>query len=168
MIKKVLLILAAVLPFTAAAQKFGTVDLEAVFTSMPEVTAMNTQLTEASKRYETELQKLGEEVNKLYADFQTIVDDPNTPDAIKQRRMQEITDRQQKVEQFRATAQQDLSRQQEQLMAPIQARIQEAIKAVGADGGYTFILPNEPNLILYKGADVTDVTAVVKTKLGIK
>lgn len=35
-------------------------------------------------------------------------------------------------------------------------------------GNFTFIFPNEQGFLLYTGTDVTDVTALVKTKLGIK
>ena len=82
--------------------------------------------------------------------------------------MQEIQDEGQKVEQFRQQATQDLQRQNEQLMAPILQKITEAIKSVGQEGSFTFIFPNEPSLLLYQGTDVTDVTPLVKTKLGIK
>ncbi len=43
----------------------------------------------------------------------------------------------------------------------------DAIKAVGQEGGYTFVFPNEQSLILYQGADVVNITADVKAKLGI-
>lgn len=168
MIKKLILALLVALPLSAAAQKFGTVDIDQVLQVMPEVADMQRQITEASQKYEAEFQKLIEEVNKLYTEFQTIADDPATPQTIKERRMQEIQDRQQKVEQFRNTATQDLQRQQEQLMGPIQARLTDAIKAVGQEGAFTFIFPNDPSLVLYQGTDVVDVTATVKAKLGIK
>ncbi|MDE6288350.1 MAG: OmpH family outer membrane protein [Muribaculaceae bacterium] len=168
MIKKLILALLVALPLSAAAQKFGTVDIDQVLQVMPEVADMQRQITEASQKYEAEFQKLVEEVNKLYTEFQSIAEDPATPQTIKERRMQEIQDRQQKVEQFRNTATQDLQRQQEQLMGPIQARLTEAIKAVGQEGSFTFIFPNDPSLVLYQGTDVVDVTATVKAKLGIK
>lgn len=168
MFKKLLLALAVVLPLSAFAQKFGTVDTEAILTAMPETTTARQQLDEASKKYEAEYQKLNEELNKLYTDFQAIQNDKETPDAIKDRRMQEIQDKGQKVEQFRQQATQDLQRQNEQLMAPILQKITEAIKSVGKEGSFTFIFPNEPSLLLYQGTDVTDVTPLVKTKLGIK
>lgn len=167
MFKKILLALAVVLPMTAAAQKFGTVRIDEVVSAMPETTEMQTTLSEASKKYETEFQKLQEEVDRLYTEFQNMQNDTNTPDAIKERRMQEIQDRAAKVEQFRQTATQDLQRQQEQLLAPITARFNEAVKAVGQEGNYTFVFPTEPALILYQGSDVTDITPLVKTKLGI-
>ena len=168
MLKKIILALLVALPMSAAAQKFGTVDINSIIETMPEVADLQRQLTEATQKYEAEFQKLVEEVNKLYTEYQQIAEDPATPQTIKDRRIQEITDRQQKVEQFRTTATQDLQRQQEQLMAPIQARMNDAIKAVGQEGGFTFIFPNEPSLILYQGVDVVDVTPAVKTKLGIQ
>ncbi len=167
MFKKILLAVALALPMSAFAQKFGVVDLEAIFQAMPETTAMQTQLTDTSKKYEEEFAKLQEEVNKLYADYQTIQNDAATPEPIKERKVQEINERVQKVDQFRNTAQQDLARLQETLMAPIQAKIQDAVKAVGAEGSFTFVFPNEKGLLLYTGTDVVDLTQQVRTKLGI-
>lgn len=168
MIKRLILAVLVALPFSALAQKFGVVDLDNVFQAMPETATAQTQLTDASKKYEDEFQKLREEVDKLFAEYQNLQKDPATPDAIKERRLNELTERDQKVQQFRNTASQDLARLQEQLMAPIQQKISDAVKAVGQEGGFTFIFPNEQGLLLYTGTDVTDVTALVKAKLGIK
>lgn len=168
MIKKLLLAVLVALPFSAFAQKFGVVDLETVFQAMPETATAQTQLTDASKKYEDEFAELREEVDKLFADYQNLQKDPSTPDAIKERRLNELQERDQKVQQFRNTASQDLARLQEQLMAPIQQKIADAVKTVGQEGNFTFIFPNEQALLLYTGSDVTDVTPLVKTKLGIK
>lgn len=168
MFKKIVLALLVALPLSAVAQKFGVVNVDEVFQAMPETATTQAQFTEASKKYEDEFQKLQEEINKLYTDFQTLMNDESTPESIKERRMQELQEKDQKLQQFRNTAAQDLQRLQEQLIAPIQQKMSDAIKAVGAEGGYTFIFPNEQSLILYTGTDVTDVTADVKTKLGIK
>lgn len=167
MIKKLLLAILVALPFSAMAQKFGVVNVESIFASMPETTQMQTQLQETSSRYEEEFGKLQEEVNKLYTEYQTIAEDANTPQSIKERRVQEIQERAGKVEQFRNTATQDLQRLQEQLMAPISQKINDAIKSVGQEGSFTFIFPNEPNFLLYTGTDVTDVTSQVRVKLGL-
>lgn len=168
MIKKLILAVLVALPFSAFAQKFGVVDLDNVFQAMPETATAQTQLTDASKKYEDEFQKLREEVDKLFAEYQNLQKDPATPDAIKERRLNELQERDQKVQQFRNTATQDLARLQEQLMLPIQQKLGEAVKAVGQEGNFTFIFPNEQGFLLYTGTDVTDVTALVKTKLGIK
>ena len=51
-------------------------------------------------------------------------------------------------------------------MAPVQEKVVKAIQTVGAEGNYTFIFENV--MPLYSGSDVTDVTPLVKTALGIK
>lgn len=168
MLKKLVLALVLALPFSALAQKFGVVDVESVFTSMPEFTTMQTTLSDLSKKYEAEYQKLTEQINKLQSDFQTVQNDPNTPESIKERRIQEIQETVQKAEQFANTAQQDISRQQQTLMQPIQSRIMEAVQSVGAEGSYTFIFPKDPAMLMYTGGDVTDVTPAVREKLGLK
>lgn len=167
MFKKIFLALALILPLSGMAQKFGVVDIDQVFQAMPETAAMQTQLEELSKKFEAEFQKLQDEVSKLYTEYQTIQNDPTTPESIKERRIQDITEKSQKLDQFRLMAQQDIQRQQETLASPIQAKLTEAVKAVGAEGGYTFVFPNEQGLLLYVGADVTNITAEVRKKLGI-
>lgn len=168
MLKKILLAVVMALPFSALAQKFGVVDFDAVLQAMPETAAMQTQLTETSKKYEDELAKLTEEFQKLYTEFQTLQADANTPESIKERRMQEIQERHAKIEQFSNTAQQDLQRLQQTLAAPIVQKVQDAVKAVGAEGAYTMVFPNAPDLLLYTGAGVEDITQQVRAKLGLK
>lgn len=166
MIKKLILVMAAAiaLPVAMSAQKFGIVETEPIFQGLPETTKMTEQLNEASKRYEDEFKKLQEEFDKKYTEFQALGQD--TPDSIKERRMAELQELDNKMQQFRNTAQQDLQRQQQTLMAPIQQKIMDAISAVGQEGGFTFIF--EDGLSIYTGKDVINVTADVKAKLGIK
>ncbi len=166
MFKKILLAVAVALPMGAAAQKFGVVDVATVFQNMPEAAEMQKEIQETSKQFEREIKKLQEEVNKLYTEYQTIQNDPNVSETIKESRVQTIQEKMQKVDQFRNTASQELNRISEQKSAPIQAKINDAIKAVGAEGGYTFIFPNEPGLILYTGNDVTDLTKAVQDKIA--
>lgn len=166
MIKKLLLAILIALPCTALAQKFGVFDTQAVLQALPELAAAQTQISEASKKYEDEFAKLNEEMNKKVTEFQTLSQDSTTPESIKQRRMEEMQELDNKIQQFRNTAMQDLQRQQEQLMAPIQQKVLEAVKAVGQEGSYTFIFEN--SVPVYFGTTVEDVTPAVKAKLGVK
>lgn len=152
------------LPMLASAQKFGTVNANEIIPAMPEFTEAQQTIAAASKQYEDEFAKLQDEINKLYGEFQQLAAD--TPDSIKERRMQDIQDRSNKAQQFAQTAQQDLERQQAQLMAPIQEKLTNAIKAVGANNGFTMIFPAE--VPAYVSTDVVDVTPMVKTQLGIR
>ena len=166
MIKKVILVMAAAiaLPIVMNAQKFGIVEADQVLQSLPDMAQVQAQLTEASKRYEDEYQKLEEEMDKKFTEYQALGQD--TPQSIRERREAELTELNAKMQQFRNTAQQDLQRQQQTLMAPIEQKFMDAVKAVGQEGGYTFIF--QDGMSLFNGADVVNVTADVKAKLGIK
>ncbi|MDE6343360.1 MAG: OmpH family outer membrane protein, partial [Muribaculaceae bacterium] len=161
MIKKLLVALLVALPLCASAQKLGVVDTSAILPLMPEYKAAEQQLQEASQKYETEFAKLREEMEKKFADFQTLSEDPNTPQSIKDRRMQEVQELDQKVNQFYQTAQQDLQRQEQQLLQPVQQKMVEAIQSVGAENGFAMILPNVE--AAYTITYVVDVTPLVKT-----
>lgn len=165
MFKKVILVLALAiaLPVAINAQKFGVVDVNTIFTAMPDFTAMQNQVTEASKKYEDEFKKLQEEFDKKFAEYQALGQD--APQSIKERRESELQELGQKIDQFRNTAQQDLQRQQQTLMAPIEQKIMDAIKAVGQEGAYTFIF--QDGQAAYQGNDVVNVTDAVKKKLGL-
>lgn len=165
MIKRFLLATLIALPLSVFAQKFGIVDAAELLQAMPEYTQMQTTLEGASKKYQEEYGKLEEEMNKKYTEYQNLEKDPNALATIKESRIQELQELQQKIQQFSNIASQDLSRQQQQLMAPIEQKLMDAIKAVGQEGGYTFIFPKE--VPLYYGATAEDVTSLVKTKLGI-
>lgn len=167
MLKRIILAIAVIFPMSIFAQKFGVVNLDEVFKAMPETAQMTASLDEASKKYGTEFEQLQQEFQKLYAEFQTLSQDPTTPESIKQRRISDIQERQQKIEQFRATAQQDLERLQQQLAEPINRKMLEAVLAVGQEGGFTFVLPKDQTLLLYQGSTVIDVTNDVKAKLGL-
>ena len=166
MFKKVIIALAfaIALPVIASAQKFGVVDVQTIFTSLPESAAAEKQLAEASKKYEEEYTKLREEMDKKFKEFQALGED--APASIKERRQEELQDFSRKMEQFRNTAAQDIERQQQTLVAPIEQKIKDAITAVGQEGGFTFIF--QDRMGLYQGKDVVNITADVKSKLGVK
>ena len=165
MLKKLLLAIIVALPSMAFAQKFGVVNTADLMETLPDVKEAESQLNAASKKYEEEFNALQQEFQKKLEDLQKM--EESTPEAIKQRRVSEMQELEQKIQQFRATAQEDLQRQQQQLMAPIQTKVMQAITAVGSEGGYTMIY-EQASPILYVGSDVADVTAAVKAKLGIQ
>ena len=166
MIKKLFLVALMALPMTLAAQnfKFGTVNSVEIFNLMPEKTTAEQQLEALQKQYEAEFVKMQEEFSAKYKEF---VDAQETmPENIKQRRMQEIQEIQQRIQNFREVAASDLEEQQGKLMTPIQEKMSTAIKAVGEENGFTFIF--DVNILMYSGAQAIDATPLVKAKLGLK
>lgn len=164
MFKRLLLAIMIALPLSVFAQKFAVINTAELVQTMPEFKAVKEKMDTVTKKYETEYAKLREEMGKKYEEFQAL--DPNTPQTIKDRRMQEMQELDAKIQQFSQTAAQDIERQQQQEMAPIQEKVMKTIQSVGAEGGYTFIFENQ--MPVYVGTDVTDITPTVKARLGIK
>lgn len=165
MFRKLIIAILMMVPVMAFAQKFGTVDTEAIIPNLPEYKDAQAAVDAASKKYEAELQALQEKLRKDGEAIQGIMDDPETPETIKQRRYQEFQEQQQKIQQFYETAQQELQQMNARQMQPIVDRVTQAIQAVGTENGFTMIFPTQ--MPLFIGTDAVDVTPLVKTKLGI-
>ncbi len=160
--------MATIMCFAAQAQKFGYVNTSEIFNVMPEKATAENTLKTASDKYETEFKNLQDAFQKKMADYEAADKDASTPQAIKDRHNQELQDEYMKIQNFQQTASQDLQRQQDTLLAPITQKLQNAIQAVGAEGGYTFIFDQAAGAIIYTGTNAEDVSAKVKAKLGIK
>ena len=163
-----LAITATMMCFAAQAQKFGYVNTTDIFNVMPEKATAENTLKSVSDKYEAEYKNLQDAFQKKITDYEAADKDATTPQAIKDRHNQELQDDYVKIQNFQQTAAQDLQRQQETLLAPITQKLQNAIQAVGAEGGYTFIFDMSSMSILYTGTGAEDITAKVKAKLGIK
>ena len=132
---------------------------------MPEKATAEKQLEDLSKQYESEFMKMQEEFTTKYKDFVNSQD--SMPENIKQRRMQEIQEIQQRIQNFREVATGDLEEQQAKLLAPLQEKIANAVKAVGQENGFTFIFDMSIPSVLYAGGQAVDATPLVKAKLGL-
>ena len=165
MIKKVVIALMLALPLSMAAQKFGVCNADEILQALPDFAEAQAKLKTTSDGLNQEMERLQKEIETKYTEFQNL--DPNTPDAIKQRRMQEIQEADQRIQEFRQNASQDIQREQMRLMQPMQQKIMEAIKTVGQTGGYTIIFPTEIPYYI-DAATVVDVTPDIKKVLNIK
>ena len=152
---------------TANAQgKFGHVDTQAIIQAMPEYTKAESEIKALQSQYEADLKSMYDELQKKGEAFEK--EQASLPDNIKQRRQQEIAEMQQKIQQSYQDNQQALQKASAEKMQAITSKVLEAIKSVGQAGGYVLI--NEVNAgIPYISTTLsTDVTAQVKTKLGLK
>ncbi len=170
MIKRLLIAVAIALPLFASAQtvKIGLVDVTAIVSSHPDTQAAQTKLNETQKKYEAEYKKLGEEMQRMYEEYDAYDKSADALPAIKERKAKELQDQQAKMQQFEQSAGQDMQKLQAELMQPILAKIQQAIESVGKEGGYTIIQNLDPQIIFYHAAPAVDITADVKAKLGMK
>ena len=163
--KKLIVLLLMILPLGAIAQevKIAFVNTQEVFMAMPEVSGMEKQMADLNEKYRVELKQMQDEYQKKYSDF--VAQQDSLTENIKMRRMQELQDMEQRTQNFIQISQQDFQKKQGELFTPIQDKLKNAIKAVGDEKGYTYIL--DPQIVLYQGNTAVDATQFVKAKLGI-
>jgi outer membrane protein len=166
MFKKFILFALLALPAGAFAQevKIAHVNTQEIFNNMPETSAMETTVANLNQGYTDELKRMEDEYNKKYAEFVEQAD--SLAESIKVRRMQEVQDLQQRIQTFYQQARQDVQKKQQELLAPIQKKISDAVKAVGDENNFSYIF--ETGAFLYASPKSTDATQLVKTKLGLK
>ena len=163
--KKLIVLLLMILPLGAIAQevKIAFVKTQEVFMAMPEVSGMENQMADLNEKYRVELKQMQDEYQKKYSDF--VAQQDSLTENIKLRRMQEIQDIQERMDNFVQGAQQDVQKKQQELLQPIQQKLHEAIQKVGEEKGYTYII--DPAALLYTGTNAVDATPFVRTKLGL-
>lgn len=165
--KKILIALALIaLPMGAMAQKFAHFDSAEIIQNMDEYKKAQTDLEAMQKNYEDELSRTNEELNKKYQEYLAQAD--SLPKNIAERRQKEIQDMASRQEQFQQEAYNSLQNAQQEAMVPIYQKVSSAVKSIGDAGGYTYIFDISSTTIPYVGSDSKNVTAEIKTKLGIK
>ena len=158
MLKKIALLLLLIAPMSVFAQKFGHVKFAEILTVMPEYTKAQTDIQAQQKQYEDEMKRASDELTKKFTEYQQ--EQANLPKNIQERRQKELQELNEKGMQFQADA---------EMMEPIYKKIDDAIKAVGQEGGYVYIFDlNRTDIPFVNESLSTDVTPAVKGKLGLK
>jgi len=169
---------AAGLLFTAnmasAQQKLGHINSEEVFANLPEAKTAQTTLETLGKQKQADIDAMIKEYqSKMAAETkQKSLSEANKEVVGKELQAlgQELQDLEKRITDARTKASQDIGTKQGELFQPIQAKVATAISAIAKEKGlaYVFDIANGQggnNLVFWEGGD--DITAAVKTKLGI-
>jgi outer membrane protein len=162
------LFLAAMLSLsTAQAQvketRFGHIDTQSLLEAMPERNSIQTEIETSAAQFEEEIVRMQGELEGKVAEYQQKAE--SWPAAIRTQKEQDITMGQQGLEQFYQTVQQELAGMEARLLEPMIERAREAIQAVGAEEGFTYIFDTSSGATVYDGGE--DVLPLVKAKLGL-
>jgi outer membrane protein len=160
---KTLLIAALVFMSTSqvnAQAKVAHVDTNAIMAAMPEMLQAQKQLETLQGVYDKEFKGMVDEYQAKLAKYNQEVE--TVTEAMKIERSKEIQDMEKRIQDYRQTAQKELTKKEEDLMKPLYDKTKLAIEKVGKAKGYQYIL-NAAGLLL---ADGPDLTADVKKELG--
>ena len=165
--KKLIILLVMFLPFclkAQQAQKIAYVNVGEVMMAMPEADKAEKDLVAFRENWTKELNTMQDEFNKKYQAY--VAERDSLTENIRLKRESDLTDLQQRTQNYMQQADSEYKAKQEELFKPIQDKVASAIKAVGDEKGYTFIIT--PEVLLYVNPNAENATAAVKSKLGIQ
>ena len=164
--KKLIAILFLMAPLAIFAQKFGHLNSADIIQAMPEYKKAQTEIQELEKQATNELQLMESELAKKSEAYEK--EKATLPANIQQRRETELQDLYGRMQQYYQQSQQELAQASQEKMAALTEKITKAIKEVGVAGGYVYIFDLASGIPYISETLSTDVTAAVKSKLGIK
>lgn len=165
--KKIFVIAAAALvSFAAMAQpKFAHVNFSELVQLMPEADQARATIQASSQEAQETYQAMVEEFNSKYQTYQQKVS-TWTP-AIRESKEKELTEIQQRIQNFEQSVQAELAQQQQTLMAPIQKKAMDTVTELAKKEGYIFVF-DLSQVLYFDPAQSTDLTPAARKALGIK
>lgn len=153
---------------TAKAQnyKFGHINSQELLKAMPDRDSAEAKLKRYTQTLQDQIEELQVELNKKYQDY--LQKRSTFSDAIREMKEKELTEMQQRAQEFQQTAEQDYQRYQAEVMKPVIEKADAAIKKVAKENGFTYIFDTSSGVLLYFSDKSIDITPLVKKELGIK
>ncbi len=151
--------------FAQTTLKIGYINSNKLMSTMPEADSAQAQVKKYAAGLQKQMQSMAQEYQSKVRDYQSNVG--TMSDLIRQTKEKEISDLQQRIQAFQASADQDVQKKQQELFQPIIAKVKNAITAVGKEHGYNYILDVSQGVVLFY-ANGDDVTPLVKKKLNLK
>lgn len=148
------------------AQKYGHLNSLNLLEQMPATQAADAELEKFSNDL---LAQLDTKIKAFQAKYQDVVTkiQNGTVTPIEQQQMeQELQQEQQAIETFKKSVDLQVMSKRQELIDPITQTLQDAIQAVGKEGGFAMIFDESTGALLFT-IESQDVTAAVKAKLGI-
>lgn len=155
-----------IVSFGSYAQKIGYVNSQEILATLPEIKQANSDIDVMK----TMFQKKGEEmVKELQTKYQTLQQKQTSGELAPveiEKQAAALKQEEAALGQFEQTSQQTIVTKSEELLKPIQDKVNKAIKDVAAENGFLYLFDSGMGVVLYADP-ASDATKLVKAKLGI-
>ena len=167
--KKSLLILFTLfaVSITANAQKFALIDMEYILENIPAYERANEQLEQASRQWQSEVEKISEEAKTLYKNYQSQI--ASLSETQRGKKEEEIVAKEKSAAELRRKyfgPEGELYKKRESLMQPIQDEIYNAVKEIATQNGYAVVVDRDYKRLSMFASPSIDVSNEVLAKLG--
>ena len=145
--------------------KFGYLSIDSVLQSMPEYAQMQQDMATMRQQYEAEMKRVEDDFNKKYEEF--LDGQKNFPQTILQKRQSELQEMLDKNIAFKKESLQMLNDTEKTQKDVILMMIDMAVKTIGMQRGYAFILNTDANATPWLNPALgEDITKAVKEMLN--
>jgi outer membrane protein len=166
MTKRILTIAIVFAAFAVNAQKIGHLNSGNIITLIPETAKADSGLI----LHRNDLMMEGDSIAKAFeSEYKVFVEayKAGTLSALQsQKRQEDLQKKQQYLQAYAQEIEERVANLRRQLLQPILAKLDEAIRAVAKENGYSFIFDTSTGATLY-AAESDDVAPLVKKKLGL-
>ncbi|MBE9509698.1 MAG: OmpH family outer membrane protein [Bacteroidetes bacterium] len=146
--------------------KFGHINSQEILSLMPERDSAEAKIQQYAKELEGELEIMQVEYRNKLNDY--VEKQDNLTPLVKQTKEQELNELDRRIQNFTASAEQELQQQQAQLIQPIIMKAEKAIKDVAKENGFTYIFDLARGAVIYFSDQSEDILPLVKKKLGLE
>jgi outer membrane protein len=147
------------LPISAQQMKLGYFSYDAVLKATPDYISAKSSIENLKKQYDAEIQIAQKDFNDKYENF--IENQSGMAEAIREKRQSELQSILERNMAFKQESDRLLAKAEEEAMAPLRAKLDNAIKALGSEKDFIAILNTDNNAVPYInpiiGEDVTDI-----------
>jgi outer membrane protein len=149
----------------AQSLKFGHINSTQLLTLMPETKVADSTLQKFGASLESQLKTMTNEYQSKINDYQANVN--NMAEPVKEARVREINEIEQRIQDFQESAQQSMQKKKEEVYTPIIKKAEDAIKKVAKEKSYSYIFDTSAGTVLF-AQESDDIMSLVKAQLGLK
>lgn len=164
-----LMIVVAMTAMAANAQKFALLDMEYILKNIPAYERANEQLSQASKKWQAEVEALNTEAQTMYKNYQN--EAAFLSKEQKQVKQDAIVKKEQEASELKRKyfgPDGELFKKRASLMAPIQDEIYNVVKDIADNRGYQLVIDRASDNGIIFGSPKIDISDEVLSKLGYK
>jgi outer membrane protein len=147
--------------------KFAHINSDELINAMPEYDSAGVKVEKFRKELINALELMTVELNTKNEAY--LKDQKNLSDIVRQTKEQELTDMNRRIQEFQQTAQTQLQEKQTELVQPIYAKVDKAIKDIGKENGFLYVFDvSKGSLLYFDETKSTNIMPLAKAKLGLK
>lgn len=157
------------LSINAQTFKLGYTNIEYILQNLPDSKDIQTKLTTEKAQYDKLYQEKLTDAQKLLEDYQKNAASMSA--VIKADKEKTLQNKQNELQELQQNAEAAISKKQQELIAPVMEKIQNAIDAVAKEAGYTYVLNSDAGYgttpVILVAPESDNITNLVFKKLGV-